>query len=227
MPARCLLPFAPPVRSFRINTVANTLITKPPCGDACHTAHAVCSFLHDSVVGEPPHGKLSHGTVATQIGGVAIGTSEPVGIWPRDINQCTQTTGMDVLTHTKHEFINAVTHTCMLNIRFSIIFVLWQLLTELSWRGMRARRGPSAVPLLCRGCSSWPRRATKQRGATPVAAIQARHRPPAGSSSRLRPPPWRPSIATARVTAQWRPNAPLACAIRRRHRRKPAEQPRP
>ena len=31
---------------------------------------------------------------------------------------------MDVVTHTKHEFINAVTHTCMLNIRFSIIFVL-------------------------------------------------------------------------------------------------------
>ena len=72
---------------------------------------------------------------------MASGTSESVGIWPRDINQCTQTTGMDVLTHTKHEFINAVTHTRMLNIRFFIFLVLTAAHGALGARHVRAQKG--------------------------------------------------------------------------------------
>ena len=39
------------------------------------------------------------------------GTSDSFRIWPRAINQCTQTTPMDVLTHTKHDFIHRTPHT--------------------------------------------------------------------------------------------------------------------
>ena len=31
--------------------------------------------------------------------------------WPQTINQCTQTTGMDVVTHTKHDFTHRTPHT--------------------------------------------------------------------------------------------------------------------
>ena len=72
---------------------------------------------------------------------MAIGTSESVGIWPRGINQCTQTIGMDVSTHIKHGFINAVTQTRMLNIRFSIILVLTAAHGALGARHARAQKG--------------------------------------------------------------------------------------
>ena len=128
---------------------------------------------------------------------MAIGTSESVGIWPRDINQCTQTIGMDVSTHTKHEFIIPFACTSMLTLRFSVI------LTQTAAHGARGARYASAhwalaEPETCSGGSSAPQRAAKQAGTMPVVASLTSN-PPLPDSS-LVPAVLATSPATSNAT---------------------------
>ena len=81
------------------------------------------------------------------------GTSDSFRIWPHTINQCTQTTGMDVVTHTKHAFIQGTPHSHTL---LSRIRECWQALrTAVIRRSSGATRTSAPCSLFCCSKLSW------------------------------------------------------------------------
>ena len=81
------------------------------------------------------------------------GTGDSFRIWPHAINQCTQTTGMDVVTHTKHAFIQGTPHSHTL---LSRIRECWPALRTAAIRGRSgATRASAPCSLLCCSKLSW------------------------------------------------------------------------
>ena len=99
--------------------------------------------------------------------------------------------------------------------------------TERLGRATAPLPAASPSPLLCLGCSTRPRWPTLFSEAIHLAPTLRRCCPWPARSCRPPRAPRRPSKATALATALWRTSAPLARAIRRSHRPKPAEQPAP